>query len=79
MCLVYQKAQLNCKTSNSQNECLECEEGYFLDIDDNFCRQQMTIPKCETYAPKGDYCSSCESGYHRSEDFKTCLVNPTGV
>ena len=78
-CLPYHLPITNCAMYNSAtNECVKCEENYYLDILTHRCILRNLIENCENYNEKEDVCQKCNKGF-RLVDFLKCEANPTGI
>ena len=51
-----------CKKFANQNECAECEHGYYISGDKCILRT-LTVPHCETLDPKDQICIKCHEDY----------------
>ena len=68
-----------CKAEGKNDECLSCNEGYYLDenFSKKYCRE-ITIENCQNATNKNgsEICLNCSSGYilHENGCFKTCVT-----
>ena len=71
-CTIYE----NCIYSNKYDECLECEEGYYFDMNNQSCKiNTEEFEHCKHSNQFGGYCADCKDGYYLTIRDKICRSN----
>ena len=63
----------NCLKCNSTNDCIICDSGYKLTIDNSTCEEKVL--NCKIYDINFDYCEECKEEYYLLNDDKVHCYN----
>ena len=71
-CTIYE----NCIYSDEYYECLECEDGFYFDLNNQSCRiSHDEFLNCKHSNQFGGYCADCKDGYYLTIRDKICRSN----
>ena len=71
-CTIYE----NCINSDDNYECIECEEGFYFDRNNQTCKiNTEDFEHCKHSNQFGNYCEDCKDGYYLTIRDKICRSN----